>query len=994
MIEIGAPDGSVVEFPDGTPDEVMNSAMRARFGGPSPAAAPVAPPVAPPVGPPALDPDRMARPAPPPQHQEIPADDAWWATDANPYIAQTQMAGPITGRSAMLDTQAVGRGVAKTAGFLPDLGALGANVGLSAADLAAERFGGNVDFRFGMPSDDLIKLASQGAEAVGVPLETPETFGEKARSNAIEFGTEGALGAGGFATLAKRRAVALAQPEATPKLLDPLLRPYMENSTKAIVGDAVAGAGAGSVLTASQAAPEEVRSAGGGVAGILMDLAAMGVGGVGAGTGFELATGAPASAIRQFKGSLPEGGITLDPETRMPVTRRVADKAASYAQGQAIDPEQAASNILANTDSFRNENLPVPTTGLISGDIGLEALDRGQRTRQSTGTLFPSADVDPATKAQYSFGARDNALRDSAVEEVNRIRPEGADPNLFVERAGEITDARRDVAKRGVDQAQGGQRGVEIARRGPAEDLNAFEGQGPGASRNIDEMYRETRAEELKTSRELYAAPEIAAAEVPVHPIQKVAEELKALDTPRAPLDPVVRKYTDRFTAESDAPFSMREVNANKAEVEADIQANLANGETVRQLRTIKDRLGAYATELAATDGPAAAAVKAADKNHADVVGPNFRKGAGGYEDAALKRDRTGYSTRPSETAETFLTRPEDAEDLMRISRLRDNEEATAANARTWLFDRLASTGVARSGAIDGERLTRWRNANGDLLSKVPGLKTEVDGMVTQARRGETLSEQAASGLRQAEEKLQGVERANSKSILGKINGEAPDKAVGRVLGGRNPEADMDELVKTVGRAGQKKEGLKSLKAAVSEYFTTRVSGVNPANVTEGSQTINYATLVKEFGRNEKALGKVFSPDEMDALRRAQKVLEPLAKRQGQATTGSITAENTEQTWNVVEAGMKAWYGILKGGGITRTLKLAAKTFKGDDVEQANRLVTRMAFDPELAAHLLTRDLPKAGTPGWNSQLQTLIRRQQAVSEIYDEDEPAPPPSQ
>jgi hypothetical protein len=148
----------------------------------------------------------------------------------------------------------------------------------------------------------------------------------------------------------------------------------------------------------------------------------------------------------------------------------------------------------------------LPTTGLTSGDVGLEALDRGQRTRKSTGTLFPSADVDPATRAQYSFGARDNALRDSAVDSVTGIRPDGADPNLFVERAGEITDARRDVAQRGVDQAQGAQRGVEIGRRGPAEDLNAFEGQGAGASRNIDDMYRETRRAEIDQSRNLFSS--------------------------------------------------------------------------------------------------------------------------------------------------------------------------------------------------------------------------------------------------------------------------------------------------------------------------------------------------------------------------------------------------------------------------------------------------------------------------------------------------------
>src|SRR5262245_24518009 len=37
-IEIGAPDGSIVRFPDGTPDATITNVMRANFGGPAPEA--------------------------------------------------------------------------------------------------------------------------------------------------------------------------------------------------------------------------------------------------------------------------------------------------------------------------------------------------------------------------------------------------------------------------------------------------------------------------------------------------------------------------------------------------------------------------------------------------------------------------------------------------------------------------------------------------------------------------------------------------------------------------------------------------------------------------------------------------------------------------------------------------------------------------------------------------------------------------------------------
>lgn len=42
-VQVQAPDGSLVEFPDGTPDDVMSNAMRKTFGGPSPAQAAPAP---------------------------------------------------------------------------------------------------------------------------------------------------------------------------------------------------------------------------------------------------------------------------------------------------------------------------------------------------------------------------------------------------------------------------------------------------------------------------------------------------------------------------------------------------------------------------------------------------------------------------------------------------------------------------------------------------------------------------------------------------------------------------------------------------------------------------------------------------------------------------------------------------------------------------------------------------------------------------------------
>jgi hypothetical protein len=187
--------------------------------------------------------------------------------------------------------------------------------------------------------------------------------------------------------------------------------------------------------------------------------------------------------------------------------------------------------------------------------------------------------------------------------------------------------------------------------------------------------------------------------------------------------------------------------------------------------------------------------------------------------DAMITRDRTGYRTRPTETAEVFLTRPEDARDLMRIGSLRGTQESIADASRTWLFDQLARTGVARSGAIDPGKLARWRNINGELLDTIPGLRSEIDGMVDRAQRGAALTQQAQAKLRIAEANLADTDRAITRGPLGAVAGKSPDRAVASIFASGNPQAGMRELVGTVGR---NKEAAQGLKAAVADPFDER----------------------------------------------------------------------------------------------------------------------------------------------------------------------------
>lgn len=909
---------------------------------------------------------------------------------------------PAPQRELRAGVQGAGRSLADIVGFPIDLIAMGENALLAGGDKFSRRLGGpSIDMRARMPSDIIADLASKAAGAVGYDVMDPEAMSsrEKLAYNVNRFGGQAAAGAGGLAKAGIARGAELAK--SAPNMFDDFLRPYFTNPVKTAAGDAVAGAGAGAGLTASQMLPEDVRAMGGGTVGVGTDLLAMLAGGVGGGTAAEIATRAPVSVLRNFKGSLNSREAGFDPETMMPTTNRAVDKAARFVQGQAIDPQAAAETIGRRSAEFVDEGLPAPTSGVISGDTGMEMLERGQRVSNSTGTIVRSPDASPEVKKQYSFGERDNALRDAAVQQVESVRGEG-NPEAFVKRAGEIGDAQVEAAQRKADQAAGKQRAVEIAQEGPAGELQAFEGQGGRASRNIDTTYRDTRQRELARSRRLYQDPELTGAQVGVDPMVQVSDELRALDTAAAPLDPTVRKYVDRFrrpeideeTGEVLRPgfaegqqFTMREANAVRAEIERDIQQNLDNGETVRQLRRLKNTVSAYVDDLAAEGNDAA---QAAVSNYAQRVRPNFREGAGGRMNDRMVADPNGTKVRPSDTASEFLTRPEDAADLMRIARLRGGEQQTAGDARTWLFDQLAQRGVAQDGAIDPAKLTRWRNRNNDLLGEVPGLRQEVNDMLRDAQRGAGLNERYRAELKAAETRVMETRKAVDKGPLGMVAEKAPDKAVAAVFSSGNPEAAMKELAQRMG-GGTKNlpatEPMKGLKAAVADHFEAKVSNINPSAVSDGSQTIGYTKLVKEFQKNERALAAVFSAEEMNALRRAQKLLEPLGKLRGQATSGSITAENNEAAWKTVEAATKLWFGMLKGGGIMRSMKLAASTLADDSTEQANRLVARMMFDPDLAKHLLTRKTAEVGTPGWNSTLQKIIRRTQAVKTLQEQDE-------
>jgi hypothetical protein len=897
-----------------------------------------------------------------------------------------------TGQNLMIGSQGVGRGLLGVGTLLPDLSTAAANAVLSGTDLLGHATGlYRTPYRFKPISDTISDAAFGTAKEAGLPVVpyNDMSLSEKTAYNVSRFGTE-AVGSGralataaqeGVPNLVNKTADLARNAPVTPKPLDPLVRPYVQNPTAATITDAAAGAGSGTGLTASQELPDSIREKGGGVVGGIADLAAMLVGGIGGGTLSEVARRAPLSILERLRGSMLAKDIPIDPQTGLPVSNKVADMASEFVQRNASNPETAAEAIGNRAQSFRDDNLPVPTSGLISDDPGLQMLERGSRVRGET----PGA----------PFVQRDNQLRDAALSSVEGMGPQSADPRAFTNRAQDVADTRQAVAQQRIDQASGQARGVQMAREGEAANVQAMRGQGEGASRSIDEIYNQTRNTELQNSRQLYNDPALTGADVPVEPMRDAAAAIGRQGTDAAPLHPIVQKYVDRFAGLEDGrPTTMREINANKAELEADIAANLDNGAVVRQLRGLKDTAAGYSTALADAERGFASvglpptesgqAARAAEENFRTRVAPNFREGAGGEFDGALRRDRTGYNTRPSETADTFLNRTEDVQDLNRVGQLAGREADVTQNSRAYILDQLARTGVVQGDVINPQRLRAWADVNRGRIDAVPGLGDEINSILRRAQSGERISDGLAADVRTAQRDAKVTQQEIDRGALGLVLGKDPGKAIAAVMGSGDPQQALRELVQTVGK---NPDALSGLKRAVADHVQGKITDFASPGVSEGTQAVNYGRLSKVFAQNERVLAEVFSPQEMNALRQAHKLLEPLVKRSGGATTGSPTAESSELAWRTLEAGLKLKYGVLKGGGLTRTVKIMASTLGDDSVAQAQRLVERMWFDPELAQHLLTRPAKEVGTSAYNAKLQRLLRYNEAAKNLGPEDD-------
>ena len=927
--------------------------------------------------------------------------------ESNAAAKANRLPQPSLGRTSGLAARAIGRGVvADTLGAPADIreavdffGTSGINLLTKALNATAvpatqrvlNATGANVEvpdippvpygqisrsmqalpgFSSQLGSDDIAALAEAAGKEAGIELPEPETSGERLFSNVLRYGSGALTGSAGMTKLAS----GLAAKEAPA-----LLRPYAQAGKKMLVGDTAAGVGTGTALhVLDENAPELGESP------LVRLLVALGGGFTGSGATSLLR--APQKIAEAGVNKLPASEISSDPVTGLRPSNKDANLAARFIQEKASDPNLAAENIARNQDFFREAGGAMPTTGLMSDDEGLKLLDKAQRN------------LDPKP-----FVESDKAVRSSAFDDLQTLRPEGGDP--LVTRAlakGEVVN-RRAKADRDLDMAKADLEQQQAAERTLNERYAAFGGQATGASEALDDLIVNQTLRPMQGQRsELRRA--IDPEGTTYVPMLRMLDEIEQITRQGERLGPnaqarvvpgdviedirAIMGRNGEGALQHDiptAPFGTLE--AMRPLLAERISAARSNKEFGRadNIRRIRGTINQMADDLAESGefGEAGVRARAARDFDRGPFAP-FMRGEGQRLREAINADDIHRSRiRPSETAGRFL-KPGDggrelARDLRDILEQSPNPQAGQAAARQYVLADLAKV-IDGAGKVSETRLQQWINNRAGMLAEFPALQDEVTGLLRQVRSHAATGNRLKDELERTARSTARTQKDIDKSALALVADSDPQNAVRGVLNAKDPVAAAQEIESLVrGNAAAK----RGWKAAVADFLMDSVRNAGKQGVPDEADIVSLAKLTQAFRQHEPVLKVVFG-DDMRFLYQARRRLELLSNKATQAGHGSPTIENfglVAQLKNPVEVVLRLMYGALEGGSRVRKLKLLGQQLP-DGAARANELVKRAMFDPEVAKHLLTRDVPEAGLPIWSRKLNQLMGWAEAGREV------------
>lgn len=867
-------------------------------------------------------------------------------------------------------TQAVGEGLANWAGTPVDL----ANTVLQ----PVERAIGMTPASAPIGGSQWIKNdATAAANAVGYPVYDRNTLPEsqKLAYDIDNFGAQG-LGMGGLASLFTRAPAAVA---AAPKLANALVAPYETAPVHAAVTDTITGAGAGAGHNASNGNP-------------WADLAMTMLGGSGANVAQRMAEGGAGKVANFATAMQADKNI---PGQSLPnwVTRGAAQKVA----GAAVDPLRAADTIDIEAARFNANDLPHPTTGVMSQDLGSISAERSARTK------------DPVP-----FVQADSRLRSAASDKVNSLMDPEADQGAVAAAAQSARTARMqpaEVAQGNASQAVDRLLQQRVAEGAPLADVKGADTRA-AASKQVDESLMTDIVKPARTAKnqafdqaKAQAGDSQVSALPVVDAVAKVRQNLTPFLSEGAQLpNGISREFIaqlDNLMEPAAAPKEAAGFMPSQAEAPAAPTGNVKAADLagVRPYLATAEQgarqSGNYqlADSIRAMRNSVNTAIEAApqyadaNKVYKEQFAPVAR-GGGEVEQFVRKveRDPNRVQTAPSDTADRFLSGPEKLADLRKVLKSNPAGKQGIAAAQTYLRSSFARSALNDDGTINGMRASRWASNNADLLKEFPEAASEVQGYVKTAQRGETMSAQAKDALKKANGDVETARNEIDQSAIGTLLNKDPRQVAASALsdkyGGADKLAEVNKII------GADKQAQRGWKAAVAEVVRDRVTDATKVGTESGeAYKANLNALNKTFKNNEDALATVFSPEEMNTLRRAHSVLEPLARLGDvQATPGPNTADKLSglATW---EKAIRLKFGALQGSAIARKVHILMSAFP--EAEHAiPKLVERSWFDPEIASYLLRKGAEKGAEKPPKSVINRLLAGMQTAKDLSEVQNP------
>lgn len=756
----------------------------------------------------------------------------------------------------------------------------------------------------------------------------------------------------------------------------PNAAPYLANPSKALMGDTMAGAGSGVVQQAYQEyAPENVKE----FLGPIGDVMAAIVGGFGGGT-FNAAGHSVVDGVRNmvkdsdtFGSRFTNKSTPINPDTGKQFRPSEMEMAARIAQSMPSDRNAMAKSFNQSRADFDfADPNQQPTLGMRSDDVGMSIAENSARSK------------DPER-----FKNQDNRREALATNKIASVAPADADGLDFRNKAVDLYRGEMSAADQKVQQARAAldTGGEDITKQNL--ELDEARNRQNLSSAALDSEYRKQLDAETAKKNQLYAAvpDDVEIDSRPVYEAMMAIED----SVPRAARvgtdyanaskrirDLVAPDETGQFT-----PLTYGDLKILKTDVGAMRKEAVAAGRDVSQLDKVNQLLSEQIDAL----NPEAA------KNYAENFAPRFKTGKIGEITAQTKRAvKTGdesSATRPSDFAGKVLTKPEDAAALQRAIDVNGNP-VTAENATQWMLGDLAKSGVTNAkGDLRYDKVKQWAAKNKDIIDQFPAVRARIDAEVKRAEQGGRFSKRLADDVKKAETEFANTRDTLEHSALQSAIGKNPVNAVDDIMRHGDPEAQMADMVNRLKASGDDR-ALAGLKAATRDWIKRKVATSAHLVGQDGTRKTSRANLDEIFREHEKVLAKVYSPEEMNTLRQAHKLLDVAANLDVQARPGSDTAgkmkdqltsffsagsETRKKNMRMFEVAAKLRYGMLKGGGITRTVGLMLDSMANLSTkpQAVENIIMEMMFNPDLAAHLMNKSVKEVGTPAWNAKLNNYL---------------------